>query len=432
MKIHDSHIKNGNLSEKGKELSAWARGNMPVLESIRQRFAIEQPLAGKKIGACLHITAETSNLIETLKAGGADVYLCASNPISTQDEITAHLASQGIHVYAIYGEDLNTYEKHTRMVLDAEPNVVIDDGGDLTKLLHSDYLGIANKIIGGLEETTTGVIRIKNLEKSGKLKYPIIAINDSKTKHMFDNRYGTGQSTVDAILRSTNILLAGKKFVVAGFGMCGRGVAMRAAGMGADVIVTEIDPVKALEAVMEGYRVMTMDEAAKIGDVFVTVTGNKSVIDERHFSLLKDNAVLANAGHFDCEINLVTLKEISTNYKKLRTDIEQYTLKNGNNILILSEGRLVNLCAAEGHPAEVMDMSFANQALGCEHLVKNKNLPVKVLDMPGEVDSIIASLKLESRGISIDTLTPMQFAYLSAWDEGTQSGKELLEVGNEV
>ena len=422
LKIHDSHIKNINFSEKGKELSSWARRNMPVLESIRQRFLIEQPLAGKKIGACLHITAETSNLIETLKAGGADVYLCASNPISTQDAITAYLVSQGIHVYATHGENLDTYEEHTRMVLDAEPNIVIDDGGDLTKLLHSDYLDNTSKIIGGLEETTTGVIRIKNLERSGKLKYPIIAINDSKTKHMFDNRYGTGQSTVDAILRSTNILLAGKKIVVAGFDMCGRGVAMRAAGMGADVIVTEIDPVRALEAMMEGYRVMPMDEAAQIGDVFVTVTGNKSVINERHFSLLKDNVVLANAGHFDCEIDLVKLKELSKDYIKLRSAIEQYTLKNGRKVIVLAEGRLVNLCAAEGHPAEVMDMSFSNQSLGCEYLVKNKGLRTKVFDMPAEVDSVIASLKLESHGISIDVLTPTQFAYLSAWDEGTQNG----------
>lgn len=428
LKVHDSHIKNINLSDKGREFSSWARRSMPVLESIRQRFGIEKPLAGKKIGACLHITAETSNLIETLKAGGADVYLCASNPISTQDAITAYLVTQGIHVYATHGENLDTYETHTRMVLDAEPNIVIDDGGDLTKLLHSDYLDSTSKIIGGLEETTTGVIRIKNLEKSGRLKYPIIAINDSKTKHMFDNRYGTGQSTVDAILRSTNVLLAGKKFVVAGFGMCGRGVAMRAAGMGADVIVTEIDPVRALEAVMEGYRVMTMEEAAKIGDVFVTVTGNKSVIDERHFSSLKDNVVLSNAGHFDCEIDLIKLKALSTDYKKLRSDIEQYTLKNGNKIIVLAEGRLVNLCAAEGHPAEVMDMSFSNQALGCEYLAKNKGLKARVFDMPGEVDTVIASLKLESRGISIDVLTPMQFAYLSAWDEGTQSSKEIAEA----
>jgi adenosylhomocysteinase len=432
MKIHASHIKNITLAAAGKEMSAWARRNMPVLESIRERFTVEQPLIGKKIGACLHITAETANLVETLKAGGADVYLCASNPISTQDPITAYLTSLGIHVYAIHGESLHTYEEHTRMVLDAEPNIVIDDGGDLTKLLHSDYVHCVEKIIGGLEETTTGVIRVKNLEKSGGLRYPIIAINDSKTKHMFDNRYGTGQSTIDAILRSTNILLAGKKFVVAGFGMCGRGVAMRAAGMGADVIVTEIDPVRALEAVMEGFRVMTMREAAEIGDVFVTVTGNKSIINEKHFSSMKDNVVLANAGHFDCEIDLIELRDISTDYLKLKSDVEQYTLENGNKLIVLAEGRLVNLCAAEGHPAEVMDMSFANQALGCEYLIKNKGLPKQVFNMPDAVDDDIALLKLQSRGISIDELTAEQISYLNSWEEGTQKSADVAEVSNAV
>jgi adenosylhomocysteinase len=428
MNIHPSHIANIELADQGHELTEWARRSMPVLESIRQRFEREQPLAGRVIGACLHITAETSNLIETLRAGGAKIFLCASNPISTQDPVTAYLSSQGVHVYAIHGEDLKTYESHCRMVLDAQPHVVIDDGGDLTKLLHSDYAAAAANIVGGLEETTTGVIRVKNLERMGGLKYPIIAINDSKTKHMFDNRYGTGQSTVDAVLRATNMLLAGKKFVVAGFGMCGRGVAMRAAGMGADVIVTEIDPVRALEAVMEGFRVMPMEQAAPLGDVFVTVTGNKSVIDNRHFALMKDNVVLANAGHFDCEIDLVRLRALSSSTRKIRTDIEQFTLTSGQRISVLAEGRLVNLCAAEGHPAEVMDMSFANQALGCEYLLKHPGLPIGVLDMPAEVDVMIASMKLASRSIEIDVLTPEQRSYLDAWEEGTKKDLEAESV----
>ncbi|KUZ68599.1 adenosylhomocysteinase [Burkholderia ubonensis] len=428
MNIHSSHIADIKLADEGRELTEWARRSMPVLESIRQRFERERPLAGRVIGACLHITAETSNLIETLRAGGAKVFLCASNPISTQDPVTAYLSSQGVHVYAIHGEDLKTYESHCRMVLDAQPHVVIDDGGDLTKLLHSDYAAAAANIVGGLEETTTGVIRVKNLERMGGLKYPIIAINDSKTKHMFDNRYGTGQSTVDAILRATNMLLAGKKFVVAGFGMCGRGVAMRAAGMGADVIVTEIDPVRALEAVMEGFRVMPMDQAAPLGDVFVTVTGNKSVIDNRHFASMKDNVVLANAGHFDCEIDLVCLRALSSSTRNIRSDIEQFTLVSGQRISVLAEGRLVNLCAAEGHPAEVMDMSFANQALGCEYLLKHPDLPISVLDMPAEVDTMIASMKLASRSIEIDVLTPEQRSYLDAWEEGTKKDLEVEGV----
>ena len=419
MKIHKSDIAGIELASEGKLLSNWARRTMPVLESIRKRFSEEKPLLGKKIGACLHITAETSNLIETLYAGGAEIFLCASNPISTQDPITAYLAKQGINVYAIHGEDIDTYMKHCYAVLDAQPNIVIDDGGDLTKLLHSSYSDNASKVVGGLEETTTGVIRIRNLEKSGNLKYPIIAINDAKTKHLFDNRYGTGQSTIDAILRSTNILLAGKKFVVAGYGMCGRGVAMRAAGMGANVIVTEVDYVRALEALMEGYQVMPMEEAAKIGDVFVSVTGNKSIIDSRHFDLMKDNAILANSGHFDCEIDLKSLREISKNYTRLRSSIEQYTLESGNRLIVLGEGRLVNLCAAEGHPAEVMDMSFANQSLGCEFLITQDNLPIKVLNMPSEIDDTVAKLKLQSRDVQIDELTDEQNAYLNSWEEGT-------------
>ena len=408
------------LAGEGYETSNWARRHMPVLESIRDRFEKEKPLNNVKVAACLHITSETSNLVETLCAGGAEVHLCASNPISTQDPITAHLVKQGVSVYAIHGEDLETYMAHCVQAISVKPHIVIDDGGDLTKLLHTDFEQHRSNVIGGLEETTTGVIRIKNLERDGKLEYPIIAINDSKTKHMFDNRYGTGQSTIDAIMRSTNILLAGKVFVVSGFGMCGRGVAMRAAGLGASVIVTEVDPVRALEAVMEGYKVMSMEEAVKVGDVFVTVTGNKSIIDERHFSQLKDGVLLSKAGHFDCEIDLQYLKKNSADYKRLRSGIEQYTQSDGRRIVVLGEGRLVNLCAAEGHPAEVMDMSFANQALGCEYLVKSDRMTNSVIKLPDQIDNEVADLKLESIGVSYDRLTSKQSDYLDSWEEGTE------------
>jgi adenosylhomocysteinase len=419
-KIWPNYIADASLSAKGEQFYEWASRSMPVLGEIAARFAKEKPLAGKRIAACLHITSETANLVTTLQAAGAEVFLCASNPLSTQDPITAFLASRGVHVYAIHGEDLNTYFNHCNAALDAYPHVVIDDGGDLTRLLHTDRQDARVNLAGGLEETTTGVIRIKSLEADGKLKYPIIAINNAKTKHMFDNRYGTGQSTIDAILRTTNTLLAGKRFVVAGFGMCGRGVAMRAQGMGAEVIVTEIDHVRALEAAMESFRVMSMDEAAAIGDIFVTVTGNKAILTKDHFARMRDGVLLANSGHFDVEIDLVALRAMAKSYKRLRSSIEEYTLPSGVRLIVLGEGRLVNLAAAEGHPASVMDMSFANQALGCELLIKKKaELAVTVFDMPADIDNQVAKLKLESMGIHIDTLRPDQVKYLNSWEEGT-------------
>jgi adenosylhomocysteinase len=416
--IRPNDIKNPELASQGEQFYSWAARSMPVLRQIRERFSAEKPLKGQRIAACLHITSETANLVMTLKAGGAEVFLTASNPISTQDHITAFLAREGIHVYAIHGEDIPTYFKHCHAALDALPQIVIDDGGDLTRLLHADRASVSETVIGGLEETTTGVQRIRSLMASGKLKYPIIAINDSKTKHMFDNRYGTGQSTVDSIMRSTNVLFAGSRVVVAGFGMCGRGIAMRAKGLGAEVIVTEVDPVRALEAVMEGYRLMPMDEAVELGDIFVTATGCKTVIGEQHFVKMKDNVLVANAGHFDVELDLVSLKRISKSYTRLRSNIEEYTLANGRRVIVLGEGRLVNLVAAEGHPASVMDMSFANQALGCEYLIKNK-LPVEVVTIPRDVDDGVANLKLATLGMKMDTLTPAQKAYLGSWEEGT-------------
>lgn len=414
-------IKDINLSRKGSEYYEWANRNMPVLNKIRERFLKEKPLNGYRIAACLHVTAETANLVTVLKDGGADVYLCASNPLSTQDSITAYLAQKGINVYAIHNEDSDTYFRHANIVLEMNPHIVIDDGGDLTKLLHSVYAENVNDIIGGLEETTTGVIRVKNLEKSGKLLYPILAINDAKTKHMFDNRYGTGQSTIDSILRSTNTLLAGKVFVVNGYGMCGKGIAMRAKGLGADVIVTEVDSVRGLEATMDGFRVMPMNEAAAIADIVVSATGNIHIINSEHFDKMKDSVLLANAGHFDVEIDLDSLKKKAEKYRRLRNEIEEYTLPSGKRIIVLGEGRLVNLCAAEGHPSSVMDMSFANQALGCEFLIKNKeSLGNKIYNLPDEFDSEIARLKLDSMGIKIDDLTDYQIDYMNSWEEGTK------------
>jgi adenosylhomocysteinase len=419
-KIWPNDIADAALSAKGEQFYEWASRSMPVLGEIAERFAKEKPLAGKRIAACLHITSETANLVTTLQSAGAEVFLCASNPLSTQDAITAFLVSRGVHVYAIHGEDLNTYFAHCNAALDAYPHIVIDDGGDLTRLLHTDRTDARCNLVGGLEETTTGIVRIKSLEADGKLKYPILAINNAKTKHMFDNRYGTGQSTIDAILRATNTLLAGKRVVVAGFGMCGRGVAMRAHGMGAEVIVTEIDHVRALEAAMEGYRVMSMIKAAEIGDIFVTVTGNKSILTREHFERMRDGALLANSGHFDVEIDLVTLRSMAKNYQRLRSSIEEYTLASGVRLIVLGEGRLVNLAAAEGHPANVMDMSFANQALGCEYIMKKGSaLKIEVFDMPVDIDNQVARLKLESMGIEIDTLTPGQVKYLNSWEEGT-------------
>ena len=417
----DFHVKDLELADEGLRLIEWAEKDMPVLRLIRERFSQEKPLKGIRIGACLHITTETANLARTLKEGGAEVFLCASNPLSTKDEVAAALVKHfEIPVFAIRGEDRDTYYAHIKAVLDKEPHITIDDGADLVSTLHRERPKQAEKILGGTEETTTGVIRLKALARDGLLKYPIIAVNDALTKHLFDNRYGTGQSTIDGILRATNRLLAGSIFVVAGFGWCGKGLAMRARGMGARVVVTEVDPLKALEAVMEGYLVMPMERASEIGDFFVTVTGCKGVIRKEHFLKMKDGAIVANSGHFDVEIDLKGLSEITKEKRLIRREVEEYTLINGKKIYVLSQGRLVNLAAAEGHPSAVMDMSFANQALSVEYLVKNaKTLERKVYPVPPEIDKEIARLKLTSMGIEIDTLTPEQERYLSSWEEGT-------------
>jgi adenosylhomocysteinase len=398
----------------------WAYRDMPVLRMIRERFSKEKPLKGIKISAALHVTTETANLMITLKEGGAQVYLCASNPLSTQDDVAASLVKHfDIPVFAIKGEDRDTYYKHIREVLSVEPNITMDDGADLVSTLHSEMKDKIKNIIGGTEETTTGVIRLKAMAKEGALLYPIIAVNDAMTKHMFDNRYGTGQSTIDSIMRSTNRLIAGRYFVVAGYGWCGKGVASRARGMGARVIVTEVDPIRALEAVMDGFEVMPMSEAAKIGDIFVTVTGDKNVITKEHFLSMKDGAIVANSGHFDVEIDIRSLEELASSKKEIRKGVTEYDI-NGKKIYLLGEGRLVNLANAEGHPASVMDMSFANQALSAEYLVNNKGkLSVGVYPVPEEIDKKVAQLKLESMGIKIDSLTEEQIKYLSDWKEGT-------------
>ncbi|RKX62763.1 MAG: adenosylhomocysteinase [Thermodesulfobacteriota bacterium] len=415
------HVKDLSLADDGLRLIEWAEMDMPVLRLIRRRFSEEKPLKGIKIGGCLHITTETANLARTLKEGGAEVYLCASNPLSTKDEVAAALVKHfEIPVFAVRGEDRETYYSHIKAVLDREPYITIDDGADLVTTLHRERPERLDKVWGGTEETTTGVIRLKAMAKEGLLKYPIIAVNDALTKHLFDNRYGTGQSTIDGILRATNRLLAGSVFVIAGFGWCGKGLAMRAKGMGARVVITEVDPLKALEAVMEGYLVMSMDEAAEIGDFFCTVTGNKSVIRKEHFLKMKDGAIVANSGHFDVEIDLADLKSITTHVRQIRKEVEEYTLVNGKKIYLLSQGRLVNLASAEGHPSGVMDMSFANQALCVEYIVKNhENLEKKVYSVPEEIDKEVARLKLKAMGIKIDTLTPEQEKYLSSWEEGT-------------
>ena len=415
------HVKDLSLADDGLRLIEWAEMDMPVLRLIRKRFSEEKPLKGIKIGGCLHITTETANLARTLKEGGAEVYLCASNPLSTKDEVAAALVKHfEIPVFAVRGEDRETYYSHIKAVLDREPYITIDDGADLVTTLHRERPKRLDKVWGGTEETTTGVIRLKAMAKEGLLKYPIIAVNDALTKHLFDNRYGTGQSTIDGILRATNRLLAGSVFVIAGFGWCGKGLAMRAKGMGARVVITEVDPLKALEAVMEGYLVMSMDEAAEIGDFFCTVTGNKSVIRKEHFLKMKDGAIVANSGHFDVEIDLADLKSITTHVRQIRKEVEEYTLVNGRKIYLLSQGRLVNLASAEGHPSGVMDMSFANQALCVEYIVKNhENLEKKVYSVPEEIDKEVARLKLKAMGIKIDTLTPEQEKYLSSWEEGT-------------
>ncbi|WP_457643487.1 adenosylhomocysteinase [Persephonella sp.] len=415
------HVKDLSLADKGKFRIEWAEKDMPVLRQIRKRFEQEKPLKGITISACLHVTTETANLMITLKAGGADVYLTASNPLSTQDDVAAALVKHfDIPTFAIHGEDTQTYYQHIKEVLDRKPNITMDDGGDLISTLHKERQELIPNIFGGTEETTTGVIRFKAMEKEGVLRFPVIAVNDAYTKHLFDNRYGTGQSTIDGILRATNRLLAGSVFVVAGYGWCGRGVAMRAQGMGAEVIVTEVDPLKALEARMDGFRVMPMKEAAKIADFIVTVTGNINVVDKKHFEVMKDGCIVANSGHFDVEINLKALREMAVSQRDIRENVREYTLPDGRNIYILAEGRLVNLAAAEGHPAQVMDMSFANQALSAEYLVKNhQKLQPKVYKVPDELDFEVARLKLKALGITIDELTPEQKEYLSSWEHGT-------------
>jgi len=417
----DFDVKDLGLAEKGKLRIEWAEQDMPVLRQIRERFKKEKPLKDIRIAACLHVTTETANLMITLKEGGAEVYLTASNPLSTQDDVAAALVKEyGIPTFAIHGEDRDTYYKHLYAVLDKKPNITMDDGGDLISTLHKDRTELLEYVLGGTEETTTGVIRFKAMEKDGVLKFPVIAVNDAYTKHLFDNRYGTGQSTIDGILRATNRLLAGSVVVVAGYGWCGKGVSMRARGMGAEVIITEVDPLKALEARMDGYRVMPMIEAAKIGDFFITVTGNTNVIDRQHFEVMKDGAIVSNSGHFDVEINVKALEEMAVSTRVVRENVKEYKLADGRKIYVLAEGRLVNLAAAEGHPAAVMDMSFANQALSAEYIKENHDkLEPKVYKVPDELDFEVAKLKLKAMGIEIDELTPEQIKYLSSWEHGT-------------
>ncbi|NDJ84615.1 MAG: adenosylhomocysteinase [Chloroflexi bacterium] len=415
-------VKNLDLAPGGRLRIEWAEQEMPVLRQIRERLAKEQPLKGLRISACLHVTTETANLMRTLQSGGADVVLCASNPLSTQDDVAASLVHHDeIPVYAVRGEDNDTYFQHINAALDHQPHITMDDGADLVSELHKGRTDLLNDVMGGTEETTTGVIRLRAMAKDGALKFPVIAVNDSLTKHLFDNRYGTGQSTIDGIIRATNLLLAGRVVVVAGYGWCSRGIAMRAKGLGARVIVTEIDPVKALEAVMDGYQVMPMLDAAPIGDIFVTSTGDINVIDIPHMERMKHGAVLANSGHFNVEINLKGLAELSDRPAELvNRHVERYHLKDGRVLYLLGEGRLINLAAAEGHPASVMDMSFANQALGAEYMLANHDqLENIVYTIPAQVDAEIASLKLAAMGVKIDTLTDEQVAYLNQWQEGT-------------
>ena len=408
-------VKDISLAPKGRLQIEWAEKHMPVLMEIRKRFEKERPLKDLRIGAVLHVTKETAVLMRTLIAGGAEVYLAASNPLSTQDEVAAALAEEEVHVYAWRGESEEEYFWAIDIVAKSEPNIVIDDGGDLHVHLHSKLLDIAKKIKGGTEETTTGIIRIKAMEKEGILKYPVIAVNNALTKFLFDNRYGTGQSTIDGIMRATNTLLAGKVVVVAGYGWVGRGIALRARGMGAIVVVTEVDPIRALEAAMDGFLVMPMKEAAKIGDIFITATGNIDVIRKEHFELMKNGAILANAGHFNVEVSVEDLKKISIARRKVRPHVEEYTLANGKKLYLLAEGRLVNLVAAEGHPSEVMDMSFANQALSIEYIAKKPKMKPALYSVPPEIDKTVAELKLKTMNIEIDKLTPRQEEYLRKW-----------------
>jgi adenosylhomocysteinase len=414
-------VKDLDLAAQGQDLIDWAAREMPVLTLIRARFAKEAPLKGLRLAACLHVTSETANLMLTLKAGGADVALCASNPLSTNDAVAAALASMhGIKTYAIRGEDNDTYYQHIEAALDHRPALTMDDGADLVSVLHKARQAQLHEVIGGTEETTTGVIRLRAMADRGVLRYPIVAVNEADTKHMFDNRYGTGQSTLDGIIRSTNVLLAGKTFVIAGYGWVGRGLASRAKGHGADVVVTEVDSVKALEAAMDGFRVMRMDEAAREGDIFVTVTGDVNVLDRGHFEVMKDGAILANSGHFNSEINLKALDEMATGVRQVRPSVQEYKLGDGRRLHVLAEGRLINLAGAEGHPAAVMDMSFANQALCAEYMARSASkLDNKVYDVPDEIDSEVARLKLKAMGIGIDVLTEEQQRYLSSWEEGT-------------
>lgn len=415
-------IKNPDLAPGGRLRIEWASQEMPVLQGVYDQFAAERPFAGLRISGCMHVTTETANLVVALQAGGADVMLCASNPLSTQDDVAASLVSHyEIPVFAIKGEDNETYHKHIQAVLDHKPNIIMDDGSDVTSTIHKDRRDVMEYVIGGTEETTTGIIRLRAMAADGALEFPMMAVNDAMTKHLFDNRYGTGQSTMDGVIRATNYLIAGKVVVVAGYGWCSRGIAMRARGLGGNVIVTEIDPLKALEAVMDGFRVMPMHEAAPIGDIFVSATGNIHVFDRHHFEIMKDGALLANSGHFDVEVNKDALRDLAVSEpKRVRPFVDQYTMKDGRKLNLLGEGRLINLAAAEGHPASVMDMSFAGQALSAKYLADNKGkLENKVYTVPEEIDQRIASIKLQAMGIHIDTLTNRQQQYLNSWQEGT-------------
>jgi adenosylhomocysteinase len=421
MSHKDYDVKDMSLAEQGRNRIEWAAKEMPVLRSIAEQFEKDKPLKGVRMSGCLHITTETANLAHTLVAGGADLVLCASNPLSTQDDVAAALVSfYEVPTYAIKGEDNETYYAHIRAALDHRPNMTMDDGADLVSTLHKERTGQIPDIIAGMEETTTGVIRLKAMAEAGALRFPVLAVNDAMTKHLFDNRYGTGQSTLDGVIRATNVLLAGKVLVVAGYGWCSRGIAMRAKGMGANVVVTEVDPLKALEAVMDGFRVMPMLEAAPIGDIFISATGDIHVIDRHHMEVMKDGAILANSGHFNVEINIPALEEMAVEKRRPREFVEQYWLPDGRRIHLLGEGRLVNLAAAEGHPASVMDMSFANQALGSAYMLRNAGkLEKKVYVIPAEIDQEIARLKLATMGVRIDDLTPEQHKYLASWESGT-------------
>lgn len=416
-------IKDISLAEQGKNNIEWAYKDMPVLAQIKERFKKEQPFKGMRISSCVHVTKETANLVIAMKEGGADAVLAASNPLSTQDDVAAALVKYwGIPVYGYAGEDAETYKKHVDILLDHKPHFIIDDGCDIVATVHTSRKDLIPNIIGSCEETTTGIIRLKAMEKDGSLQWPALAVNESMTKYLYDNRYGTGQSAIDGIIRASNILLAGKTFVMCGYGWCGKGAAMRAKGHGANVVVTEVDPLKALEAAMEGFRVMPIAEAAKVGDIFLSITGDKNVVDVPHMLSMKDGAMVCNAGHFDVEINVKGLKAEATEIKRIRPFLDEYKLKNGKSVYVLAEGRLVNLVAAEGHPASVMDMSFANQALGAEFIIKNReNLENKLYTLPRETDEAIANLKLKSMGIEIDTLTAEQEAYLGSWSSGTAS-----------